>query len=71
MATMTLAYRLYGFFSPDYAWITENDISEQMRQKSNVKDFDGLMMIDVGWEWSGYEPYETFMGKWLTLNADE
>jgi len=58
-------------FSPDYAWVTVNDISSRLRQESDVKDFDGLIMVDNGWEMNGYEPYETFLEQWLTLNPDE
>ncbi|KAG0057737.1 hypothetical protein BGZ83_003635 [Gryganskiella cystojenkinii] len=63
--------RRYGLFSPEYAWITMNDLSSLLRQEPNVKDYDGLIMVDNGWELNGYEPYETFLEKWLTLNPDE
>ncbi|GJJ73733.1 hypothetical protein EMPS_06091 [Entomortierella parvispora] len=63
--------RIESSQSPDYAWITVNDISSQLRMESDVQDFDGLMMVDNGWEMNGYEPYEAFLEKWLTLNPDE
>ncbi|KAF9315313.1 hypothetical protein BGZ91_005818, partial [Linnemannia elongata] len=57
-----------GFFGPDYAWVTGNDISSQLRQDPDVKIYDGLIMVDNGWELSGYAPYEEFLSKWLRLN---
>ncbi|KAG9071059.1 hypothetical protein KI688_008602 [Linnemannia hyalina] len=57
-----------GFFGPDYAWVTGNEISSQLRQDPDVKAYDGLIMIDNGWELSGYAPYDEFLSKWLRLN---
>ncbi|KAF9904094.1 hypothetical protein EC991_003069 [Linnemannia zychae] len=57
-----------GFFSPDYAWVTLNDISSQLRLDPDVKGYDGLIMVDNGWELSGYMPYEEFLSKWMLLN---
>ncbi|KAF9294506.1 hypothetical protein BGZ88_003764 [Linnemannia elongata] len=57
-----------GFFGPDYAWVTGNDISSQLQQDPDVKIYDGLIMVDNGWELSGYAPYEEFLSKWLRLN---
>ncbi|KAG0377492.1 hypothetical protein BGX24_005990 [Mortierella sp. AD032] len=60
-----------GFFSPDYAWVTANDISSQLRLDPDVQAYDGLIMVDNGWELSGYAPYEEFLSKWLRLNPIE
>lgn len=60
-----------GFFGPDYAWVTTNDISSQLRQDPDVKGYDGLIMVDNGWELSGYAPYDNFLSKWLQLNPLE
>ncbi|KAF9141058.1 hypothetical protein BGX30_005533 [Mortierella sp. GBA39] len=57
-----------GFFGPDYAWVTGNDISSQLRQDPDVKAYDGLIMVDNGWELPGYAPYDEFLSKWLRLN---
>ncbi|KAF9546684.1 hypothetical protein EC957_009444 [Mortierella hygrophila] len=57
-----------GFFGPDYAWVTGNEISSQLRQDPDVKAYDGLIMVDNGWELSGYAPYHEFLSKWLRLN---
>ncbi|KAG0017246.1 hypothetical protein BGZ82_000811, partial [Podila clonocystis] len=57
-----------GLFGPDYAWVTMNDIADQLRHQEGVKEFDGLIMVDNGWELNGYEPFEKFLSEWMTLN---
>lgn len=64
-------YRDAGLFGPDYAWVTVNDISDQLRQKKGVKEYDGLIMVDNGWELNGYEPFDRFLSEWMTLNPQE
>ncbi|KAG0273101.1 hypothetical protein BGZ95_011104 [Linnemannia exigua] len=60
-----------GFFSSDYAWVTANDISSQLQLDPDFKAYDGLIMVDNGWELSGYAPYDEFLSKWLRLNPIE
>ncbi|KAG0326636.1 hypothetical protein BG000_001292 [Podila horticola] len=60
-----------GLFGPDYAWVTVNDISDQLRQKKGVKEYDGLIMVDNGWELNGYEPFDRFLSEWMTLNPQD
>ncbi|KAG0091951.1 hypothetical protein BGZ92_011214, partial [Podila epicladia] len=57
-----------GLFGPDYAWVTMNDVSRQLKQQEGFKEYDGLMMVDNGWELTGYEPFEKFLSEWMTLN---
>ncbi|KAG0025742.1 hypothetical protein BGZ81_006939 [Podila clonocystis] len=60
-----------GLFGPDYAWVTMNDIADQLRLQEGVKEFDGLIMVDNGWELNGYEPFEKFLSDWMTLNPHD
>ena len=60
-----------GFFSPDYAWVTTNDVSSQLRTDPDVKTYDGLIMVDNRWDLNGYAPYEEFLSKWMRLNPIE
>jgi len=48
-----------------------SDISDLLRLQADVKEYDGLIMVDNGWELSGYEPYETFLSEWMTLSPRE
>jgi len=53
----------------DYAWITMNDIMETLEQDTDVAGYDGLIMIDNGYELLGYAPYDDFLKRWLSLNT--
>ncbi|KAG0234113.1 Taste receptor type 1 member 3 [Mortierella sp. GBA43] len=46
-----------GFFEPQYAWVTTNDISIELRRDQDVERYDGLIMVDNGWNMHDYEPY--------------
>ncbi|KAG0329537.1 hypothetical protein BGZ99_001539 [Dissophora globulifera] len=60
-----------GFLSPDYAWITINDISPVLAQEPDPWSYDGLMMVDNGWNLSGYQPFDSFLSEWIQLNATD
>lgn len=66
-----LIIREAGFFGPDYAWVTTNDISSQLRSDPDFKAYDGLIMVDNGWQLLGYPPYDDFLSKWMRLNPLE
>lgn len=55
----------------DYAWVTMNDIVETLEQDTDVAGYDGLIMIDNAYKLPGYEPYETFLKRWVSLNTTE
>ncbi|KAF8985974.1 hypothetical protein BGZ52_009706 [Haplosporangium bisporale] len=65
------AMRNEGLFGPEYAWVTMTKISDVLRLQADVKDYDGLIMVDNGWELSGYEPFETFLSEWMALNPQD
>ncbi|KAF9586414.1 hypothetical protein BGW38_005354 [Lunasporangiospora selenospora] len=65
------AMKLGGYMEPDYAWVTLNDISAQLRDSEDHEGYDGLVMIDNGWILDGYAPYETFKKKWMSLNTTD
>lgn len=55
----------------DYAWITMKDIVETLKQDTDVAGYDGLIMIDNGYELPGYAPYDDFLKRWLSLNTTQ
>ncbi|KAF8953709.1 hypothetical protein BGZ46_003157, partial [Entomortierella lignicola] len=65
------AMRDAGFMEPMYAWITINDISDQIQQEKNPRDYDGIVMVDNGWNLQGYPPYDQFLAQWMSLNSTE
>ncbi|KAF9301104.1 hypothetical protein BGZ74_007085, partial [Mortierella antarctica] len=69
--TFLTAMKNAGLFGPDYAWVTMNDISHQLEKQEGFKEYDGLMMVDNGWELNGYEPFENFLSEWITLNPTD
>ncbi|KAF9331878.1 hypothetical protein BG006_005252 [Podila minutissima] len=69
--TFLTAMKNAGLFGPDYAWVTMNDISRQLEKQEGFKEYDGLMMVDNGWELNGYEPFENFLSEWTTLNLTD
>ncbi|KAI8361312.1 periplasmic binding protein-like I [Mortierella sp. GBAus27b] len=58
-----------GFFEPQYAWVTTNDISIELRRDQDVERYDGLIMVDNGWNMHDYEPYQAFLRHWLQLDT--
>ncbi|KAG0298657.1 hypothetical protein BGZ98_000125 [Dissophora globulifera] len=60
-----------GFLSPEYAWITINDISPVLAQEPDPWSYDGLMMVDNGWDLSGYQPFDSFLSEWMQLNPTD
>ncbi|KAG0369526.1 hypothetical protein BGZ54_009669 [Gamsiella multidivaricata] len=48
-----------------------NGISSVLQQETNVAGYDGLIMVEDGWELTGYEPYQTFLSGWLRLNPQD
>ncbi|KAG0089092.1 hypothetical protein BGZ92_005307 [Podila epicladia] len=63
--------KVSGFMGKEYAWVTMNDIVETLEQDTDVAGYDGLIMIDNGYELPGYGPYETFLKRWVSLNTTE
>ncbi|KAI8602561.1 periplasmic binding protein-like I [Dissophora ornata] len=60
-----------GFFGPDYGWVTLSDISFLMQQDKNIRNYDGMIMVDNGWDLNGYGPFDTFQEEWVALNATD
>ncbi|ORZ27121.1 periplasmic binding protein-like I [Lobosporangium transversale] len=61
-----------GYMSPKYAWITTNDVSSSVQQeKDSIPDYDGLIMIDNGWDLKGYGPFDNFLSEWQNLDPTE
>ncbi|KAF9973700.1 hypothetical protein BGZ73_003033 [Actinomortierella ambigua] len=65
------AARNAGLMSEEYAWVTSNEISSAYRNRTDRRDFDGLVMVDNGWNLSGYGPYDDFLREWAHLNTTE
>ncbi|KAG0033379.1 hypothetical protein BGZ81_008589 [Podila clonocystis] len=63
--------KVSGLMTKDYAWVTVNNIVETLAQDTDVAGYDGLIMIDIAYELPGYEPYETFLKRWVSLNTTE
>ncbi|KAG0040488.1 hypothetical protein BGZ82_002204 [Podila clonocystis] len=63
--------KVSGFMKKDYAWVTMNNIVETLEQDTDVAGYDGLILIDIGYELPGYEPYEKFLKRWHIRNAEK
>ncbi|KAF9436111.1 hypothetical protein BGZ76_004788 [Entomortierella beljakovae] len=57
-----------GYMNPIYAWITVNDISNQIAQLDHPEAYDGVIMIDNSWDLAGYAPYDEFHAEWMSLD---
>ncbi|KAF9952688.1 hypothetical protein BGZ72_005999 [Mortierella alpina] len=60
-----------GYFRPEYAWVTINNIGPQLEQEPDARAYNGLIMIDTGWELKGYRPFEEFHSRWQKLDPRE
>ncbi|KAF9156133.1 hypothetical protein DFQ26_009458 [Actinomortierella ambigua] len=65
------AARNAGLMTAEYAWVLSNEISDMFRDEVDRRDFDGLIMVDNGWNLRGYPPYENFLKEWIHLNTTE
>ncbi len=48
-----------------------NNIGSLLQQEADAKAYNGLIMVDIGWDLQGYEPFEKFQSRWLDLNPKE
>ncbi|KAG0263745.1 hypothetical protein BG011_008174 [Mortierella polycephala] len=69
--TILREMRNASFFSPDFAWITVNYLSQQFRHEPDVHDYDGLIIIDNAWNLTSYGPFDSFQHQWMQLNSTE
>ncbi|KAF8932030.1 hypothetical protein BGZ58_007279 [Dissophora ornata] len=60
-----------GFVGPRYGWVTANDISDQIRMEPDANEYDGVIMVENGWDLKGYEPYENFLAVWMQLDPSD
>ncbi|KAI8605767.1 periplasmic binding protein-like I [Dissophora ornata] len=60
-----------GFVGPRYGWVTANDISDQIRMEPDASEYDGVIMVENGWDLKGYEPYENFLAVWMQLDPSD
>ncbi|KAF9579093.1 hypothetical protein BGW38_004800, partial [Lunasporangiospora selenospora] len=59
-----------GYMASEYAWVTMNDISASLRDEPNPSEYDGLIMVENGWNLTGYKPYDTFIEQWMNADID-
>ncbi|KAI7907471.1 periplasmic binding protein-like I [Cokeromyces recurvatus] len=75
--------RNMGLVNRDYVWLMLGDTSEQLEaavihyNKNHTDntinydlDYQGLFMFDYWLSLDGYDPFENFMNKWLTLDPN-
>ncbi|KAF9427607.1 hypothetical protein BGZ94_004579 [Podila epigama] len=55
----------------NYVWITLNEIAATLSLEEGVEGYNGLIMVDNEYTLPGYEPYESFVNKWVNLNRTE
>ncbi|KAF9289444.1 hypothetical protein BGZ68_009354 [Mortierella alpina] len=60
-----------GYFGPEYAWVTTNNIGPLLQQEKDVKAYDGLIMVDIGWDLQDYGPFQEFRSRWQKLDPTE
>ncbi|GJJ70868.1 hypothetical protein EMPS_03218 [Entomortierella parvispora] len=60
-----------GFFDRAHAWLTLNDLEEELALEPDPEAYDGLIMINNGVTLDGYGPYDNFKNEWMALNTTE
>ncbi|KAF9437966.1 hypothetical protein BGZ76_010336 [Entomortierella beljakovae] len=48
---------LSGFMNQYFAWVVQNEISESLRNRTGVNGYNGMIMVDHGWNLTGSKPF--------------